>query len=129
MQGIHRIARESGDRLCQDHVDFSPPALADHPQKLRALLRGSAGDSFVSEQARHCPLGILHDLIRVVGPLRFVTGKLLLVIGGDTAIRRDSELPLVSLPGGEFRLGWDRDDAPRGILHAGSLPIRKSARF
>ena len=52
-EGIHCIPGEAGYRFGEDEVDLFLPALTDHPQKLRALLRGCAGYALVSEcQAR-----------------------------------------------------------------------------
>ena len=89
---VQRIARESGDRLDHDDVHLSLAAASDQAVELLALCRRSPADALVREDPRHRPVGIRHDLVGVVGFLRFVAGELLLIVGRHPAVCRDAKL-------------------------------------
>ena len=94
IQAIDCVAGKSGYGLGEHDVDLALFTLADHTQELRTLAGGCTGYAFVGEDTRHSPLFIGHDLIRVVIFLRLVAGELLFVIGGNSAISSNTELPL-----------------------------------
>ena len=88
VERVHGIPCKAGDGFGEDQVDFTLTALADHTQEVLALTGGGAGDALVGEYLHHGPFWIFHDLFRVVGKLVFVTGQLLLAVGGHAAVRR-----------------------------------------
>ena len=95
VQGIHRISGEAGDRFGKNHIDLALPALTDHTQKVFALTGRCAGLALIGEDVHHCPVGVRHDLLRIVGFLIFVAVELLLAVGGHTAIGRNSQVFLL----------------------------------
>ena len=60
------LGGEAGYRFGEDHVDLALPALPDHAKKILALAGGGTGDTLIREDIRHRPVGICHDLFRVV---------------------------------------------------------------
>ena len=81
MNGIQRISSESGNGLCEDQVDLSFLAFADHTIEIIPLLGGSACDALISEDACHRPFRIGHDLIGVIAALSFIAGLLFFFLG------------------------------------------------
>ena len=95
VERVHGIPCKAGDGFGEDQVDLALSALPYHTQEVLALTGGGAGDALVGEYLHHGPFWIFHDLFRVVGKLVFVTGQLLLAVGGHAAVRRH---PQVFLP-------------------------------
>ena len=85
-QSVHGVAGEAGYRFGEDHVDLALPALADHSEKILALAGGSASDTLIRKDIRHCPVGICHDLFRVICFLVFIAAKLLVLFRRHTAV-------------------------------------------
>ena len=86
LQGVHRVPGEAGERLGEDQVDFAPFAGGDHLFELHPLLHARAGDAFIGKNTGHFPIGVLIDLLGVVGFLGGVAGELLLAVGGYPAV-------------------------------------------
>ena len=116
-QAVHRIAGKAGDGLDQYEIDLSLPAFANHFEKFRAFGGGGAGDPLVRKNARHRPVGVLHDHIGVVGLLGLVAGELLLVLGGHPAVGGYPQLALRFPLLCRLRTSWDNKDAWGGFGH------------
>jgi hypothetical protein len=71
-------------------------AFVDHAIKLVTLLSVGAGDAVISKDASQHPVWIFGNVLRVVFDLRIVAGSLLIAVSTDSAVRRDSELWLLS---------------------------------
>ena len=120
---VHRISCEPGDRFGQDHVDLPLTAHPDHLEEFLPLTGGGAGLALIREHLYHGPVGVLHDLLGVVGKLVFIAGELLLTVGGYTAVGRYPQVSLSRLFLGCFLLGWDHDDFRGGFCHGCCPPF------
>ena len=121
-QRVHGVAGKAGYRFGEDHVDLAFPALANHAKEVLALAGGSSGDSLIREDIRHRPVGICHDLFRVVGFLVLITVELLIFFRGHTAVCSYPEIFLLFLILKRFFLCRDDNDLRlrAGLRHAGS---------
>ena len=110
VQRVHGITGEAGDGFGKDHVDFALPAMANHAQEILALAGGSACDALIRKDIRHRPVGICHDLFRVVCFLVFIAAKLFIFLGGHTAVCSYPEIFLLFLILRRFLLCRDDND-------------------
>ena len=117
VEAVHRIPGEAGDGFGQHDVDLLLFALADHPQKLRALPGGRTCYALIREQSRHGPVRVGHDLVRVVGLLGLVTGELLLLVRADPAVGGDTLLALDGLFPCQLGVGGDDDNSGCCFCH------------
>ena len=92
-------------------------AFADKLEELGPFGGGGAGDPLVCKDARHRPVGVLHDHIGVVGLLGFVAGELFLVLGGHPAVGGYPQLALRFPLLCRLRTSWDNKDAWGGFGH------------
>ena len=92
VDAVERVAGKSLDGLCKDEVNLFLFALTDHPQELRALFRGCAGDALIRKNPSHCPFLVGHDFVGVVFALRFIAAGLFFFLGRDAAIRCNAKL-------------------------------------
>ena len=105
-----------------DNIDLLLPALADHFQEFWALLSGCACDTLISKDSCHGPVFVGHDLVCVVDLLSLITGELLLVVCGHSAVSSDSKLSLYCFPLRQLRLGRDRNNFRSCLVHS-SFPL------
>ena len=121
-QSVHGVAGEAGYRFGKNHVDLALPALPDHAKKILALAGGGTGDTLIREDIRHRPVGICHDLFRVVCFLVFIAAKLFIFFGGHTAVCSYPEIFLLFLILRRFLLCRDDNDLRfrAGLRHASS---------
>ena len=121
-QGVHGVASEAGYRFGKDHVDLALPALPDHAQEIFALAGGGTGDTLIRKDIRHRPVGICHDLFRVICFLVFIAAKLLVLFRRHTAVCSYPEIFLLFLILKRFFLCGDDNDLRfrAGLRHASS---------
>jgi len=91
-QTVGGVSCKPADGLGDDVVN--PPVLAvgNHPEKLRTLFLFGSGDAFVGIHAGKRPRGIRLDVGFIMPNLRFQTFLLLVAVGGNTAVGRDTQL-------------------------------------
>ena len=119
-QSVHGVAGKAGYRFGEDHVDLALPALPDHAKKILALAGGGTGDTLIREDIRHRPVGICHDLFRVVVSLVLITVKLLIFFRRHTAVCSYPKIFLLFLVLKCFFLCRDDNDfrLRAGLRHA-----------
>ena len=128
VDAVERIAGKSLDGLCKNKVNLFLFALTDHPQELRALFRGCAGNTLVCKNPSHCPFLVGHDFICVVLALGFVTAGLFFFLGRNTAVRCYAKLFCDRSGLLQFRL-WRNDNDARffhlsyQVILSNDLPI------
>ena len=84
---VHQISRKSGNALREDEVVFALFAGFDHRVELIPVLEGCPGDALIGKDVFELPIRMVLNQLAVVCLLKLERGKLLIVIGRDTAIR------------------------------------------
>ena len=125
LDDVQGVSGEAGEGFGQDEVDPAHPALSDHLLELLPALDGGAGDALVRKHRGHGPLGILRDLLGIIGSLGLVTGELLLVVGRHAAVGGDPEVLLGGLGLDVLLLGGNDDDLGSRIRHFMGPPLRR----
>ena len=85
-QAIQGVSGKAGGRLGQDNVHLAALAQGDELIKLSALLGAGAGYTLICENADQSPVGIVVDLIRIMGYLVFVACDLFFIVGAGVFV-------------------------------------------
>ena len=88
-QAVYRISCKSADRLGDDEVDFACQGICHHFIETLTAFRIRAGNTLIGVNLHELPIVSLFDVLRVVINLGFITGELLITVGGNTGIGCD----------------------------------------
>ena len=127
LQAVQRVSGKPGYGLCQDQINFLLTAFADHAVEIIPLFCRSACNSLIGKDARHCPLWIGHNLVRVISTLGFIAGLLFFLLCGNPAVGSYPKLSLDSLLT-SLRLCRDHCYCPLEIVQF-IHPFPQSGRF
>ena len=89
IQGIHGVAGEAGYGLDKDLIDLARPAVVDHAQEVRALLRLGSGNARILIYLDHRPFGVRLDQVGVVLYLSLKAIFLFFLLSGYAGVGRD----------------------------------------
>ena len=126
-KAVHRVPGETADALRYDEVDLARHRVGDHSLKALALFSGSTRDAFVRVHPCELPVIMAFDQRGVVIQLRLVTGKLLIMVGGNAGVA--CHLPLNPAVDRCRCVLADRCRDLRYILWHSALPPSFSCRF
>ena len=90
-QTVARVACEAGDGFDQYPVDFSFPAVRQHPVEIFPPVRFGAGQSLVRVHVNQLPAFVAADGFAVGADLRGIGMKLILGTGTDAAVGRHAQ--------------------------------------
>ena len=95
VQSVDGVAGKARDGFRHDVVHLATQRRLHHFIELLALGTGGAGNRFVCVDSGHRPAGLAGDQLGVESLLGGVGGLLTFVSGGDTAVCRNPEVPLL----------------------------------
>ena len=111
-QTLYRVSGEAGDGFCDDIVDLSVLAVADHALKFRAFVRPCAGDALIGIKAGKLPLFPGGDHFCINAHLVLIGCKLFFGVCGDAAVGRHSLLVIFLLVYKDGLLRFNQGDCP-----------------
>lgn len=115
-QTLYRVSGEAGDGFCDDIVDLSVLAVADHALKFRAFVRPCAGDALIGIKAGKLPLFPGGDHFCINAHLVLIGCKLFFGVCGDAAVGRHSLLVIFLLVYKDGLLRFNRVTVRFGIF-------------
>lgn len=91
-QAVDGVSGKAGYALGHDQVDLTRQRVADHAVEAVTLSGVAAGDALVRIHGDERPVGAAGDVMGVVVDLCLVAGELLVPVGGNAGVGRDSAL-------------------------------------